>query len=254
HCSPKRSAMVFQGFSFFAMALVSIGVIAYRFYKNREANFYDAPHQNLYGFANELSYEVTNDEESSVRKRKMGKVETCSICMETVQSAAVSLPPEVATSAICLPCKHLFHTRFWVSWTLKHVTYLPSYISDTGSSPPESCIFGQMLNIVALLTSVLVYIKYRQLREILTRHDFSENLQKLNKFTLWTGYVAAFGMSVVGNFQEANMVGVHFTGAFFTFGSGALYQCLEVKTSLNGSQETDFLKYATGVQLQNGSA
>ncbi len=36
------------------------------------------------------------------------------------------------------------------------------YISDTGTYPPESCIFAQFLNMGALLIGIDVYIRYKQ--------------------------------------------------------------------------------------------
>ena len=36
------------------------------------------------------------------------------------------------------------------------------YISDTGTFPPESCIFAQLLNFGALLVGIIVYIRYKQ--------------------------------------------------------------------------------------------
>jgi hypothetical protein len=107
--------MVFQGFSFFAMALVSVGVIAYHFYKNREAYFYDNPHTyNIYNYNNELQYKSSDD--NNTRKRKVAKDDTCSICMESVHSSALSLPKDAPSSAISLPCNHLFHTECVKAW------------------------------------------------------------------------------------------------------------------------------------------
>ncbi|XP_044258875.1 E3 ubiquitin-protein ligase RNF149-like [Tribolium madens] len=106
--------MVFQGFSFFAMAIVGVGVLAYHFYKNREAYFYESP--QTYNIYNPPELEYPTNDESSIRKRKGAKVDTCSICMESVQSSAVSLPRESPSSAISLPCKHLFHFRCVKTW------------------------------------------------------------------------------------------------------------------------------------------
>lgn len=55
--------MVFQGFSFFAMAIVSMGVLAYHFYKNREAYFNDNPQSyNVYNYTPELEPAPIEDE------------------------------------------------------------------------------------------------------------------------------------------------------------------------------------------------
>jgi hypothetical protein len=52
---------------------------------------------------------------------------------------------------------HFMIFRFWISRTLGHLTYLPPYISDSRSKPPESCIFGQILNITAVLG--MIYLR-----------------------------------------------------------------------------------------------
>lgn len=80
--------------------------------------------------------------------------------------------------------------------------------------------------------AILIYVKYRQVNEIITIYEFT-NLQKLNKIASGTGYAAAIGMTIVANFQETNALIVHFIGAMLTFGFGATYQCLQVtKTKL----------------------
>ena len=43
-----------------------------------------------------------------------------------------------------------------------HVDSLWPYISDTGTTPPESCIFGQLLNLGAALLTLTFYIRYKQ--------------------------------------------------------------------------------------------
>lgn len=37
------------------------------------------------------------------------------------------------------------------------------YISDTGAMPPESCVFGQLLNIAAVVAMFVFYIRYKQI-------------------------------------------------------------------------------------------
>ncbi|XP_014676392.1 PREDICTED: DNA damage-regulated autophagy modulator protein 2-like [Priapulus caudatus] len=86
------------------------------------------------------------------------------------------------------------------------------YISDTGTEPPESCIFGQLLNISAVLIGLSVYVRYRQTIEY--HREGPRALLRLNKISLVLGVVAALGVSLVANFQlvflknKANIAGM----------------------------------------------
>jgi len=40
---------------------------------------------------------------------------------------------------------------------------------------------------------------------------------------LWLGYASAFGVSIVANFQESNVLIIHYFGAFLAFGGGLVY-------------------------------
>ncbi|XP_048520975.1 DNA damage-regulated autophagy modulator protein 2 isoform X2 [Dendroctonus ponderosae] len=78
---------------------------------------------------------------------------------------------------------------FYLSYIkYEHVTYILPYISDTGTFPPESCIFGQGFNIGSALR-----------------------------------LMASAGLNLVANFQETNAFSIHWFGAILTFGVGSLY-------------------------------
>lgn len=118
-----------------------------------------------------------------------------------------------------------FITTYIIAVSQKHVTpYLP-YISDTGSKSPESCIFGQLLNISTMLAFATMYVRYKLVASMVNID--STRLHLLNKISLGFGIIAAFGMSVVGNFQESNVLIVHLIGALMVFGVGALYAILQ---------------------------
>ncbi|CAH1114462.1 unnamed protein product [Psylliodes chrysocephalus] len=112
-----------------------------------------------------------------------------------------------------------------------HVTHIIPYISDTGTLPPESCFFGQFLNIIWLLLSAAMYLKFKQVQDILSKHNMTHK-NNLNKFTAIIGLTAAFGVSIVANFQETNMFIVHWIGAVMAFGGGAVYVCLQTSLYL----------------------
>uniref|UniRef100_A0A0B7AE25 CWH43-like N-terminal domain-containing protein n=1 Tax=Arion vulgaris TaxID=1028688 RepID=A0A0B7AE25_9EUPU len=107
------------------------------------------------------------------------------------------------------------------------------YISDTGSKRPESCVFGQLLNIVGFLAFWTMYIRYKAVQAIShTTLSDDRKLNWLNKISLFLGLVSAFGTSIVANFQEGTVVeGVHIFGAIMTFIAGVLYCLLQTVLS-----------------------
>ncbi|XP_063912352.1 DNA damage-regulated autophagy modulator protein 2-like [Zophobas morio] len=104
----------------------------------------------------------------------------------------------------------------------QHVHPLFPYISDTGALPPESCIFGQMLNIAACLMFITMYIRFRTV-QLLEHVGFSKNYKFWNKFSNIFGFFSCLGISLVANFQETSEITVHFIGAFLAFAVGAVY-------------------------------
>uniref|UniRef100_A0A8D0BAC7 Transmembrane protein 150B n=1 Tax=Salvator merianae TaxID=96440 RepID=A0A8D0BAC7_SALMN len=97
-----------------------------------------------------------------------------------------------------------------------NVTKVFPYISTCGSYPPQSCIFGQILNLVAVLGLVVCYLKYQQVR------DYGCD-SRLNQAGLVLGIFCALGSSIVGNFQQTNQLETHLFGAFLAFVLGVLY-------------------------------
>uniref|UniRef100_A0A8C5V9M1 Transmembrane protein 150B n=1 Tax=Microcebus murinus TaxID=30608 RepID=A0A8C5V9M1_MICMU len=95
------------------------------------------------------------------------------------------------------------------------------YISICGSYPPQSCIFGQLLNIGAAMATWICIVRYHQLRDWGVR-------KSPNQLILWTGLFSALGTSVVANFQEKNQKPTHLVGAFLAFILGNLYFWLQL--------------------------
>lgn len=105
-----------------------------------------------------------------------------------------------------------------------HVVPTVPYISDAATYSPESCVFGQLMNLGAVLLGITIYIRYRQVLELYCHHpEMGPSLLKYNKLSVWFGVVSCIGISIVANFQETNVRIVHFIGAFMCFGSGTLY-------------------------------
>ncbi|XP_066262442.1 DNA damage-regulated autophagy modulator protein 2-like [Euwallacea similis] len=116
---------------------------------------------------------------------------------------------------------------FYLSYIVyEHVTYLLPYISDTGTFPPESCIFGQSLNIASILIFFAMYLKYLQVQEIFHKHHI-EDKYNVNRIACFFGYVAGSGMNLVANFQETSIFVFHWVAAIMTFGGATVYMDLQ---------------------------
>jgi len=101
------------------------------------------------------------------------------------------------------------------------------YISDTGTFPPESCVFGQLLNIGAVLCGVIVYVRYRHVAHLHGNIPGRRVLINLNTASFVVGLVTNLGVSLVGNFQETSVIAVHLLGAFMAFFVGFIYCVLQ---------------------------
>lgn len=95
------------------------------------------------------------------------------------------------------------------------------FISKCGSYAPQSCIFGQVLNVGAALAVWICIVRYHQLR------DWGVKTWQ-NQLILWSGILCALGASIVGNFQEKNQKPTHLVGAFLAFILGTLHFWLQV--------------------------
>ncbi|KAL1131365.1 hypothetical protein AAG570_010982, partial [Ranatra chinensis] len=105
------------------------------------------------------------------------------------------------------------------------------YISDTATYSPESCVFGQLINIGAVLLCIVVYVRYCQIYQYCDEYFKSARLIKLNKMGVWAGLMSSLGLSIVANFQETNVKYVHYFGATLCFGCGTVYFWIQAMCS-----------------------
>ncbi|XP_044258904.1 DNA damage-regulated autophagy modulator protein 2-like [Tribolium madens] len=122
-----------------------------------------------------------------------------------------------------------------------HVVKFFPYISDTGTVPPDSCIFGQMLNFGAVFMLITMYVRYRTL-QLIPQRRYLKAFQVLNRCSNLFGSLSCLGISIVANFQEKSEITVHFIGAFMAFGVGAVY-CIIHAYLTWFSYSSKFLKY-----------
>ncbi|KAI6072870.1 DNA damage-regulated autophagy modulator protein 2 isoform X1 [Aix galericulata] len=111
---------------------------------------------------------------------------------------------------------------------LHHVDPLVPYISDTGTIPPERCLFGIMLNISAFLGVATMYVRYKQVYAL---NPEKSKIIKLNKIGLTLGLISCFGLCIIANFQKCVLYYVHVVGACLTFGVGAIYMLVQTVLS-----------------------
>ncbi|XP_034529265.1 DNA damage-regulated autophagy modulator protein 1 [Notolabrus celidotus] len=113
---------------------------------------------------------------------------------------------------------------------LRHdVDVIFPYISDTGATPPESCIFGLMTFVSACAGIATIYSRYKYVEKL------SEETQVvkpcLNKSALYIGLISCLGMCIVATFQELTETKAHDAGALLFFVAGVSYIILQTVIS-----------------------
>lgn len=76
--------------------------------------------------------------------------------------------------------------------------------------------------------SLIVFVRYAQIKELLVSYQFSSFWRKLNFIAFIIGMISTLGMTMVANFQESAMLRVHLTGAVLCFGGATFYLILQV--------------------------
>ncbi|CAH8454443.1 unnamed protein product [Schistosoma curassoni] len=86
------------------------------------------------------------------------------------------------------------------------LTFVAVTTCDAGSKIPESCIFGQLLNIVSVLAGLCFYSWHKHLLDYSQKFNQQCYRQiRLARVALCFGLICAVGMSIVANFQQRNM-------------------------------------------------
>ncbi|OCT88743.1 hypothetical protein XELAEV_18017373mg [Xenopus laevis] len=118
-----------------------------------------------------------------------------------------------------------FLFSYIISVLIGHVPPFVPYISDTGTSPPESGVFGFMISVSAMLGAATMYTRYM----ILERQNLSIDFLPIyfNKISLAIGLFGCIGMGIVATFQEMAVPAVHDAGALITFICGVMYILLQ---------------------------
>ncbi|TMS36557.1 hypothetical protein L596_003696 [Steinernema carpocapsae] len=99
------------------------------------------------------------------------------------------------------------------------------YISSSGDQRPESCVFSLLLNFCAILTALIIYLRYGLVKEL--NRNFHQNTTRLNNLSLYVGLLSSCGMFIVANFQETAVIQIHMGGAIVCFGGSCLYMLMQ---------------------------
>nr|XP_055137793.1 DNA damage-regulated autophagy modulator protein 1-like [Symphalangus syndactylus] len=118
-----------------------------------------------------------------------------------------------------------FIISYMVAVLSGHVNPFLPYIRDTGTPPPESGIFGLMINFSAFLGAATVYTRYKIIGKQNQTCSFSTPV--FNLVSLVLGLVACFGMCLAADFEELAVPVVHDAGALLAFVCGVVYTLLQ---------------------------
>ncbi|XP_005102567.2 DNA damage-regulated autophagy modulator protein 1 [Aplysia californica] len=132
----------------------------------------------------------------------------------------------IVVLAVFLPTS--FVTTYIISTSNGHAEREFPYISDTGTHPPESCIFGLLLAIYSFATLITVHSRWEVVRRY---HQDNKWNQLVNNAAFLCGIVAAGGTLIVATFQETNVLSIHLLGALMAFGVGGVYMWLHTYLS-----------------------
>ncbi|NWR95264.1 DRAM2 protein, partial [Furnarius figulus] len=130
--------------------------------------------------------------------------------------------------ALVLCSASAFVVPYVTAVLLRHVDPLVPYISDTGTVPPERCVFGLLLNVSTLLGVATVFVRYKH---VCVLNPENPGTLRLNRLGLALGWSSCFGLCIIANFQKCILYSIHVLGASVTFGMGALYMLAQTVLS-----------------------
>ncbi|XP_065124558.1 DNA damage-regulated autophagy modulator protein 1 [Paramisgurnus dabryanus] len=125
-----------------------------------------------------------------------------------------------------------FIVSYIIALFRQDVDVILPYISDTGATPPESCVFSFMSTITAFSAFATMYAEYKFVERI---HENTGAVSPhLNKASFAFGIISCVGMCFVATFQETSVVSVHDFGALLFFVFGAIYAVTQCVISYRG--------------------
>merc|ERR1712013_746633 len=102
------------------------------------------------------------------------------------------------------------------------------YISDTGTTPPSSCVFGLLLSISAGFGVGVIFIQHRHLESKITH----QGVHALNDVAMLAGLLTCLGMIMVASFQWTVAGVPHIVGSAMVYLFGGMYCCCQSVLSI----------------------
>ncbi|CAF1344597.1 unnamed protein product [Adineta ricciae] len=100
---------------------------------------------------------------------------------------------------VLIPCAYLISFAFAIY--LGHSKFEFPYVSQLSSQSPESCIYSQLINVASFLLIITIYIRYRQIAELIRNNPTcGRKYSQFNVTFLVCGLIAAFSLSMTCNF------------------------------------------------------
>ncbi|XP_037834629.1 modulator of macroautophagy TMEM150B [Kryptolebias marmoratus] len=106
------------------------------------------------------------------------------------------------------------------------------YISECAGHPPQSCLFAQTCNILSVLITCVVVIRFQQAK------DFGYE-GRANVAGLWMGSISAVGLSLTSNIQASVSLEIHCFGAVVAFVPGLAYFWVQMYLTYKAQPSVD---------------
>lgn len=122
-----------------------------------------------------------------------------------------------------------FFSSYVVAMLAGYVDPFLRYVSDTGTTPLESDIFGLMINVSAFLGAATMYVRYK----IMWKQSQAGlcGTKLLSTVSLGLGLANCVGMGIVTNFQKQAVPMVHDAGVLLTCVCSVVYTLLQLVIS-----------------------
>uniref|UniRef100_K1RZF9 DNA damage-regulated autophagy modulator protein 2 n=1 Tax=Magallana gigas TaxID=29159 RepID=K1RZF9_MAGGI len=167
-----------------------------------------------------------------------------------------TLPPRIP-GVMSLACLVFLRRRLYLLPLITAVWIIMAFfISYTAIEAPERCVFGQLINIGAVLLGMNVWVRYLFVKEIFLKKKVQDVIkwQRVNIAGIILGFLSALGISMVANFQTVVQRGPHYVGAGLAFGLGLAYCWLQTRLSWKLRSEKYGNHFVAVAQLVNSIA
>ncbi|CAF3794890.1 unnamed protein product [Rotaria magnacalcarata] len=118
----------------------------------------------------------------------------------------------------CLLVPIAYFLSFTVAVKLGHSKFEFPFLSRSSTDSPESCIFSQIINFASFVLFITIYIRYRQLSQLIRNNPTcGKKYSQANFIFFICGLTAAFSLSIISNFPHANVFPIRLFATYLTF-------------------------------------